>query len=174
MDGRGRLLDAAVDLLRGAACDELVAVTRAPDHLGEVTVVVNPDPDRGMGSSLRLGLAAATGDIAVVTLVDTPGITAADVRAVVGAVRAGAAVAVADFRGDQRPPVAFARAIWPEVVAGSTDDQGARGFLRARPDLVVAVACSGDPTDIDTEADLARWREAHATNPAGISSRGAG
>lgn len=122
-----------------------------------MTVVVNPEPQRGMGSSLRLGLAACAGEVAVVALVDTPGVGADAVRAVLETVQGGASVAIASFAGAQRPPVAFARRVWPEVAELAEGDQGARGFLRAHPEVVVAVPCDGDPGDIDTADDLARW-----------------
>jgi CTP:molybdopterin cytidylyltransferase MocA len=158
LDGT-RLLDRGIAVLLAAGCTEVVVVLRAPEQLSGVISVVNPDPDRGMGSSLRLGLAACTQPIAVVNLVDTPGIGAADVRRVVDEVRSGAAAAIVSHDGHQLPPVAFARAVWPEVARLAEGDQGARAFLRAHPDLVVTVACAGDPSDIDTPADLASWRE---------------
>jgi CTP:molybdopterin cytidylyltransferase MocA len=153
-----RLLERGLQVLRSAGCTDLVAVLRVAEQLPGVTTVVNPDPDRGMGSSLQLGLAACTGDVAVVMLVDTPGVGVAAVRAVTDAVIAGAPVAIADFGGQRVPPVAFTRELWPTVAELAEGDQGARGFLRAHPELVTAVSCDGDPADIDTPDDLARWR----------------
>jgi CTP:molybdopterin cytidylyltransferase MocA len=156
VDGE-RLLERGLAVLRFSGCSDLVAVLRTDEQLPGVKTVVNPDPDRGMGSSLQLGLAACAGDIAVVMLVDTPGVSADDVRAVADAVIAGAPVAIADFAGHRAPPVAFRRELWPTVAELAEGDQGARGFLRAHPELVTAVPCSGDPADIDTPEDLARW-----------------
>lgn len=155
--GGVRLLDRALDVLRAGGCDDIVAVLRTPEDIPGVTTVVNPHPEQGMGSSLRLGLAACTGEIAVVLLVDTPGIGADAVRAVLDTTSAGAEVAIADFGGHRSPPVAFVRSHWAEVAARAEGDQGARGFLQAHPELVTAVPCSGDPGDIDTPDDLARW-----------------
>jgi CTP:molybdopterin cytidylyltransferase MocA len=125
-----------------------------------------------MGSSLRLGLAACTGEIALVLLVDTPGVGADAVRAVLDAVRAGAPVAIADFAGHRAPPVAITRPYWAEVADRAEGDQGARGFLRAHPDLVTAVRCAGDPADIDTPADLARFERRYG--PSGDAHSAAG
>jgi CTP:molybdopterin cytidylyltransferase MocA len=165
--GGARLLDRGLDVLRAAGCSELVAVLRAPEELPGVITIVNPDPDRGMGSSLQLGLAACRGAVAVVLLVDTPGIGPDAVRAVLDEVTAGATVAIADFAGHRGPPVAFAREVWPEVSRLAVGDEGARGFLRAHPDQVTVVACAGDPGDIDTAADLARWSQAERADRSG-------
>lgn len=161
LDGR-RLVDRAVATLRAGGCDRVVAVVRAGTAVPDAESVVNPEPERGMGSSLRLGLAAATGDRAVILLVDTPGVTGQAVRRVIAA---DAVVAIATYGGRRAHPVAFAAAVWPEVGRLAEGDQGARGFLRARPDLVVEVACDGDPTDLDTPEDLARWRANEAALP---------
>ena len=67
-------------------------------------------------------------------------------------------MAVAAYDGKPRNPVLLAREHWPEVIATATGDQGARAFLRARPELVTLVECgdTGRPDDIDTPADLER------------------
>lgn len=152
--GGERLLDRAVRELRTAGCAEVVAVVRAGTTVGNAVVVVNPDPDRGMGSSLRLGLGAASGDRAVIVLVDTPGIGAEQVRAVLAV---DAPLAIARYGARRGHPVAIDRPLWTDVAALAEGDQGARPFMRAHPELVTEVACAGDPSDIDTPEDFARW-----------------
>ena len=70
----------------------------------------------------------------------------------------GAEVAVASYAGKPRNPVLISRARWAEAAAAAQGDAGARGFLRARHDLVTTVECGdvGRPDDLDTPADLAR------------------
>jgi len=82
----------------------------------------------------------------------------AAVARLIAAYRGGASVAVAAYDGQPRNPVLLAREHWPEVIATATGDQGARTFLRTRPELVTLVECgdTGRPDDIDTPADLAR------------------
>jgi len=93
---------------------------------------------------------------AVVALADQPLVGAEAVSRLIAAYQAGAGVAVAGYDGRPRNPVLLAREHWPEVIAMATGDQGARAFLRARPDLVTLVECgdTGRPDDIDTPADL--------------------
>ena len=150
-----RLVDRAVRVLTDGGCAEVVVVVRADTRVDGAVVVVNSDPDRGMGSSLRLGLAAASGDRAAIVLVDTPGITA---DAVHRTLEVAAPVAVATYGGRRGHPVVIDRPLWTDVARLATGDQGARPFLLAYPDLVTEVACDGDPGDIDTGADLARWQ----------------
>jgi CTP:molybdopterin cytidylyltransferase MocA len=152
--GGERLVDRAVGGLRGAGCTEVLAVVRAGVEVDGAVVVVNPDPARGMGSSLRLGLRAASGDRAVIVLVDTPGIGAAQVRRVLAVTVPFAVARYGDRRGH---PVAIARRLWPDVAELAEGDEGARPFMRAHPQLVTEVPCDGDPFDIDTPEDLTAW-----------------
>jgi CTP:molybdopterin cytidylyltransferase MocA len=156
------------DLLRAGGADPVVVVTgAAPVDLPKVTLVDNPGWRTGMGSSLIAGLRALAGQprscrAVVVALADQPLIGAEAVRRLIAAHAAGAPVAVASYGGRPRNPVLIDRAYWPELLATTTGDAGARPFLRAHPDLITAVDCTGTgrPDDIDTPEDLARAREA--------------
>lgn len=111
-----------------------------------------------MGSSLRIGLAAVSGDAAVVIPVDMPWLGAAAVARVIAAYDAGATVVTATYDEQRRHPVLLARRHFAEVSRLATGDVGARPFLRAHPEWVVEVPCddTGSPADVDTPADLTR------------------
>jgi CTP:molybdopterin cytidylyltransferase MocA len=160
------LAERGVGLLRAGGADPILVVTGAvPLELDGTLTVDNPQWRTGMGSSLRAALQALTeGDrgpdigAVVVALADQPLVGAEAVARLIAAYRGGASVAVAAYDGQPRNPVLLAREHWPEVIATATGDQGARTFLRARPELVTLVECgdTGRPDDIDTPADLAR------------------
>ena len=166
LDGE-RLVDRAVRVLRAGGCDEVVTVVREGVTSPDARVVVNPEPERGMGSSLRLALAAATGRRAVILLVDTPGIGADAVRAVLAV---DAPVVVATYGGRRSHPVVVDHSWWGEVAELAAGDRGARPFLAAHPELVREVECPGDPSDLDTMGELASWRHAHV-NPRTCANR---
>jgi nicotine blue oxidoreductase len=176
------LAERGVGLLRAGGADPILVVTGAvPLELGGTLTVDNPQWRTGMGSSLRAALQALTEarrgpdigpDIGpeigpeigavVVALADQPLVGAEAVARLIAAYRGGATVAVAAYDGQPRNPVLLAREHWPEVIATATGDQGARTFLRTRPELVTLVECgdTGRPDDIDTPADLARITDA--------------
>ena len=110
-----------------------------------------------MRSSLDLAVAAADdADALAVLLVDAPGVGADAVRAVLAAWRPGR-IAVGRY-GDRRGhPTVAAPAEWRAALALAGPDEGARALLAGRPDLVDEVEVPGDPTDLDTPEDLARW-----------------
>jgi CTP:molybdopterin cytidylyltransferase MocA len=170
LDGQ-TLAERGIGMLEAGGADPVLIVTGAaevelgPDH--RVRAVYNDEWRTGMGSSLRAALRALTDpdvgaevgpevSAAVVALADQPLVGAEAVSRLIAAHRAGASVAVAAYDGRPRNPVLLAREHWPEVVSMATGDQGARAFLRARPDLVTLVECgdTGRPDDIDTPADL--------------------
>ena len=182
LDGQ-TLAGRGVTLLRVGGADPVLVVTgAAPVELGpSVHTVYNKVWRSGMGSSLRAALRALgqpgepSGErderpatlpagvgtevgAVVVALADQPLVGAEAVARLIAAYRAGAGVAVAAYHGRPRNPVLIAREHWPGVVASATGDQGARAFLRGRPDLVTLVECgdTGRPDDVDTPADLAR------------------
>jgi CTP:molybdopterin cytidylyltransferase MocA len=157
VDG-ARLLDRAMAVLREAGCDPVIAVVRAGTSVTGASAVVNDDPDRGMRSSLELAVGAAAGaDALAVLLVDTPGIGADAVRAVVDAWTPGR-IAVGRYPGAGRAhPTVMSVAHWREALAMAAADEGARAFMRAHPDLVDVVDVAGDGTDLDTPDDLTSW-----------------
>jgi CTP:molybdopterin cytidylyltransferase MocA len=160
--GGKRLLDRAVTTAREAGCASVIAVVRpgtevAGPELAGAEVVVNPDPDRGMRSSLALAVdAAADADALAVVLVDAPGIGADALRSVIAA-WAPARIAVGRYAGRWGHPIVMAPEVWLAALDGAGPDEGARALLTARPDLVDFVDVAGDPTDLDTPDDLARW-----------------
>jgi molybdenum cofactor cytidylyltransferase/nicotine blue oxidoreductase len=157
VDGE-RLLDRTVTTLRRAGCDPVIAVVRAgTEEVAGAVAVVNPDPARGQRSSLELAIAAAeSADAVAVVLVDVPGIGADAVRAVVEAWRPGR-IALARYGTVRGHPIVMAPGLWREALALAGPDEGARALLRERADQVDEIAALGDPADLDTPEDLARW-----------------
>jgi molybdenum cofactor cytidylyltransferase len=157
-DFRGRplvrwALDAAID----AGLDEVIVVTGAVRlDVGQgITVVDNPAWAGGLATSLQAAVSHASGrghERLVIGLGDQPLVPAAAWRAVAAS---EAPVAVATFGGRRRPPVGLAASVWD--LLPTEGDEGARLVMRERPDLVAEVACDGEPADIDTAEDLARW-----------------
>jgi molybdenum cofactor cytidylyltransferase len=159
-DFRGRPLAAwAVEHALEAGLEETIVVVGSVDLSGilpdGVVVVENPDWADGQASSLAVGVdrAARGGHLAaVIGLGDQPLVPASAWSAVAAR---DSPVAVASFGGRRRPPVRLARSVWP--LLPSAGDEGARALMRERPDLVSEVPCEGEPFDIDTVEDFARW-----------------
>jgi CTP:molybdopterin cytidylyltransferase MocA len=143
--GMGSSLRAALQALNEAGRSPEIGPEIGPDIGPEMSTAIGPEMDTAVGA-------------VVVALADQPLVGAEAVARLIAAYRGGASVAVAAYGGQPRNPVLLAREHWPEVIATATGDQGARTFLRTRPELVTLVECgdTGRPDDIDTPADLAR------------------
>ncbi|MGZ6299497.1 MAG: nucleotidyltransferase family protein [Candidatus Limnocylindria bacterium] len=120
----------------------------------ELRWIRNPFPERGMGLSLRLGLAALGDDVpaAIILLGDQPTISAATIAAVLAA-RGDRPVVAAAAHGVLAPPVLIENSHFL-LADALTGDVGLRDLLRGDPGLVTAVTVPGHPPDLDTPADL--------------------
>jgi nicotine blue oxidoreductase len=166
LDGR-RFVDIAVDALREGGGDPVFVVVGAVDvgHVDAI-VVANSQWATGIGSSLSAGLQAAESyarvapplDGVVVTLVDQPRIGSEAVGRVLDAARSGAHAAAASYGGVALHPIFLHADSWPGVTELARGERGARPYLDANSDRVVNVPCDGlgNPTDVDTPADLER------------------
>lgn len=158
LDGE-RLVDRAVRILTEGGCSPVLVVSGAVAlTVGGAEVVPNSLWSSGMGSSLRAGLAAVSHTPAssvTVLLVDTPWIAPAAVRRLIEAGQRSPA-AIATYDGRRGHPVLLGRSVWSEVAALADGDVAAKAWLRAHPDSVIDVDCSGlgDPRDVDTPDQL--------------------
>jgi molybdenum cofactor cytidylyltransferase/nicotine blue oxidoreductase len=156
IDGQ-RLLDRAVATAAQAGCAPIVAVIREAHPVAGSIAVVNAKPDRGMRSSLALAVdVAGTADAIAVLLVDMPGTTPFGLRAVIDAWRPGR-IAVGCYDQVRAHPIVMAPELWRAALELAGPDEGARAYLATHGELVDEVDVPGDPSDLDTQDDLAHW-----------------
>jgi CTP:molybdopterin cytidylyltransferase MocA len=151
-------------LVLGRDAVEVLAAVRVaePGLLDGVLVAVNGAPERGLATSLRLGLAAATASPAptgvVVLLGDQPRVRAEVVEALALAAASspGEALAVVPAYADEGGPnpALLLPAGWP-LAAELEGDRGAGPLLAAHPERVLRIPVAGANPDVDTRADLA-------------------
>jgi molybdenum cofactor cytidylyltransferase len=151
----------AVEAALGGGLDPVMVVTgpRPLEGLpGGVRMVSNPSPERGLASSLALGVEALPTDAeaVVVLLADMPRVTAAHVAALVACFdpAAGREIVVPVCGGRRGNPVLLGRRFFAEM-RGLTGDKGARGLIARHAGLVVEVELDGSVLiDVDTPEDM--------------------
>lgn len=162
------LLEVAVSAACAAHLDDVVVVLgahaeeiRGSVAFGRARIVVNPDHEQGMSTSLRLGIASLGPDVtrAVVILGDQPDVTASLLDRLLEAQAAsGLPASALSFDGLLHPPMVLARELWAELEE-LEGDVGLRALVRAHPELVAALPSNrpgGHPIDIDTREDFER------------------
>lgn len=120
--------------------------------------VVNPDPGRGLSSSVRLGLDAVGPDaIGVLILhVDMPLVCASTIQAVLEKASKGAAIVAPSYQSQRGFPVYFRQDQLPALRASLQGDSGGKAFIAEHRSLLqlVPVDDPGCVRDFDTPADL--------------------
>jgi molybdenum cofactor cytidylyltransferase len=166
-DGR-TYLAAVVSAAQAGGCRRVIVVVGPPHEretraaalaAGITEVVENPDPERGMASSLAVALEdldPRSVDVALAWPVDHARVHADTVTAVLRASGRDLIVVPTDPHGRGGHPTAFGASVWPELRKAVSVPGGARAVVRADPTRVVRVAIS-DPGaffDVDTPDDL--------------------
>ena len=164
------VLQHVLDAVAEAGVDEVVVVL-GEDAAGiEAAIewraerrVVNPEPGRGLASSLRIGFEAGgpTRDAVLVALGDQPLVPAAVIRSLLGAPPKRGRPFVVPAYGDDhgRNPVLVRKGGFA-LVGEAEGDRGLGPILAAHPELVAEIAVEGSNPDIDTPGDLALVIEA--------------
>jgi molybdenum cofactor cytidylyltransferase len=124
-----------------------------------VRIVHNPDFAEGLGTSLRVGIAAvpADSDAAIVCLGDMPRVDAALMNRLIAAFDPdrGALVVVPTFEGKRGNPVLWSRRFFPDLMA-IEGDVGARHLIGRYSEAVAEVPVEGKAAlvDVDTPEAL--------------------
>lgn len=163
LEGRP-LLQHVLDALAEAGIDDPIVVlgrdaaaVRAAIRWRRATIVTNPEPERGLASSLRIGWRSALdgGAAAVlVALADQPRLSPAVVAALVGLeLDVARPIAAPRYAGGGRNPVRV-EATADALVKGLEGDRGLGPLIARRPDLVRSVDVAGSNPDVDRPEDL--------------------
>jgi molybdenum cofactor cytidylyltransferase len=171
--GEKTMLQHVVDIVSAAPVDQIVLVLgyqaqKVLDSLDlgqqpatpSIQVVINPHPERGLSSSMQVGLAALEDDIdaALFVLADQPAITPQIIGAIVERYRqTHAPIVVPVYQGRRGNPTLFAREMFPALMQ-VRQDQGGRAILGRYAHLIAQVEVGSDAIfqDIDTVEDYRR------------------
>ena len=127
--------------------------------LESVTLVVNPDWEEGLASSLVAGLSAFVADDAcdgvLVTLADQLLVDAAALRGLVTAFDDERRIVASAYDGTIGVPAVFGREHFDDLMR-LAGDHGAGSWLRARQSEVTCVPLYSAALDIDRPSDVAR------------------
>lgn len=130
-------------------------------HWRDERRVVNADPDNGLASSLKVGLAAIRAlphaeqlEGILVALGDQPCTRTAVIQALVAAETERPIVVPRYSEDGARNPVLLRRGAW-WLAARAAGDQGLGAFIDAHPEMVLELFFDGANPDVDTPADLA-------------------
>ena len=142
-----------------------VVLVVAPGHhlhgvpiLGDprVLLVTNPEPDRGMFSSVQEGLRVVEGDVILVLPGDMPFVPAAIVAAVDSTCAVTDVVVVPSYRGKRGHPVAIPSRLKSRLLGAAPASSLKEALIAAwgSPLHEIAVETPGVLKDVDVPADL--------------------
>ena len=163
--GGAPLLERTLASLLDAGVTRVVVVTRPGDTFAavpsmsdpRVAEIVNPDPARGMFSSIQAGLAAAGGDIVLVLPADMPFVAPETVVAVIARAAAAGSLVVPVHAGRRGHPIAIPRPLGDALLALEPATTLKDGLASLGPSAIMLdVPDPGVLRDVDVTADLGR------------------
>jgi molybdenum cofactor cytidylyltransferase len=161
VDGEPMVRRTVASLLAGGA-DRCVVVVSADGEVAvraalaglPISVVVNPDPSRGMFSSIQSGIAeTAEGDVCVLLPGDMPYVQPATVAAVIAAAGRTSLAACAGFNGRRGHPIVCSAALRARILLASVEST--LSAERSRDEfLSIDVPDPGVHRDVDRPGDM--------------------
>ena len=169
------LLEHSLESIHAAGVSDIVLVLGAEANaiqaqipLHGARVVINPEYQQGMGTSLRAGLGAVTSaaDAALIVLADQPFVQPETLKRLIAFhvqsphEKSRPQIILPLYRGFRGNPVLLDRSVFAEV-RGLSGDVGCRAIFGSHTEGIhkVEVDDPGILLDIDTEDDLARVSE---------------
>lgn len=151
----------------GTACTkikgtELIVVTQYDEieqeaGLSGVRVYMNPHPDEGISSSLKIGLKAnLDADACLFSVSDQPWLTADTIEKLIELLQtSGKGIACVSCQGKLGNPCIFTKKYYEELLA-VTGDKGGKSVIRAHKDdtAVLDVGNAKELTDVDRKIDF--------------------
>ena len=148
------LLEGGVDRVIVVAAPGISFAAVAALHDPRVTLVVNPDPSRGMFSSIQTGVDAAEGEPILVLPADMPFVRGGTVAAVLTAARLGGVISPR-YRGQRGHPIALPGRLRSEIIKADPASNLSAVLQAAEEDrLELDVDDPGILRDVDTPKDL--------------------
>jgi molybdenum cofactor cytidylyltransferase len=124
-------------------------------------VVINPDYETGINSSLKAGVAALPADTqaAMVMLADMPFVTSEMMAAMIARYRtAEAPLVISDYEGVNAPPMLYDRSLFGELLVMTGEGCGRQVVKRHRDEAEVLSWPAAALSDIDVPDDYERIR----------------
>jgi molybdenum cofactor cytidylyltransferase len=164
----GRASKAGVDPLIVVVGHEANQVERALAGI-RYQPVLNVDYERGVNSSLRAGIRAASetpARAAVVVLADMPFVTTMMIEALIERYRQSAApLVISDYDGVNAPPMLYDRSLFPELVESEGQGCGKHVVKRHRHEAESASWPAEALTDLDAPEEYERVRSSIEKRP---------
>jgi molybdenum cofactor cytidylyltransferase len=160
------LVHAAVRAAREGGCEVVCVVTgRAGKEVENAVADLHPliarneDWERGMGSSIRVGVNAIQPVSAVVLLAcDQPAVDGEVIRSLIKLhEQIGRAIVASHYMGTLGIPALFAESCFAELLS-LPDERGAKAVIQRDAERVAKFEFSDGALDLDSPEDLQAWR----------------
>jgi len=158
------LLQRAIDAANGSGCDPIIVVLGAnadaivPVISGQddILIVINPEWEEGIASSIRTGLAEIEKDDRVsnviIMLCDQPFVDAALLQKLIRAKQSDKNIVACSYAGTIGVPALFDRILFVKLLKLQGQD-GAKKILKDHPDDMATIEFDKGNIDIDTKDD---------------------